>query len=170
MNNESKYMIDFETISTSKDASVIQIGAVSFCLSKKLKTNILNPKGDVSHGTVMWWLGQSEQARLSVLADPKVDEYEAFLELNDFLSGAEEIWSHATFDFVILMETLRRLKIMPSFSYRAARDIRTLQSLARIETKSERKGTHHDALDDAIFQVEYCLPSIQKLIQVSDGK
>ena len=61
------------------------------------------------------------------------------------------------------MEALRRLDLKPSFSYRAARDIRTLQSLVPKTEKLKREGIHHDALDDCIYQIQYCDLALKQL-------
>ena len=72
------------------------------------------------------------------------------------------MWSHATFDFVMLMHAMRRRDIQPTVHYRKARDIRTLTGLAgmtkeQIDTfQVDRVGVHHNGLDDAIYQVAYC--------------
>lgn len=162
------YMIDFETLGNGKNACVVQVGVSSFDKTKTFKRNI-DPRtcqrngADLDADTVLWWLGQSDQARQSIM-QPGIDERIAFTELNAFLADAEEIWSHATFDFVILMETLKRLGIKSLFSYRSARDIRTLVSLAKVDTKKKpRTGVHHDALDDSFYQVDYCVEAMEKL-------
>lgn len=160
-----RYMIDFETFGTSPNACVVQIGAASFDKTKQLKINI-NPQDAQRNGaridadTVMWWLKQSDAARNSLSTPPGIEEFLAWQQLNDFLKDAQEIWSHATFDFVILAEALKRLGIKPSFSYRCARDIRTLQALHPPQVKVERKGVHHDALDDCLHQIDYCMVSL----------
>lgn len=168
-------MIDFETLGTGTSACVIQMGACYFGEMHELpevrtfKCNV-DPNDAVNNGavidapTVLWWLAQSEDARKSVTSGERLPELEAYQALNDFLSKADEVWSHATFDFVILTEALKRYGLKPKFHYRAARDIRTLVALSTVDTKSlKREGTHHDALDDAIFQAAYCLEMLKGL-------
>jgi len=161
-----RVMIDFETLGNGKNACIAQVGACYFggALQLPVKLNF-DTEDCVKHGaeldasTVYWWLAQSTEARNSILEQPRVLEYEGLLILNDYLREADEIWSHATFDFVILMEALKRRGIKPSFSYRVARDIRTLNALCpTFDQKSiVREGTHHDALDDAMYQAEYVM-------------
>lgn len=167
-------MIDFETLGNGKDKCLCQVGAVYFDrvtgeLGAEFKANIdaashqaLGGKLDAS--TVYWWLQQSEEARQSILADPKMPVREAMTQLNDFLSGAERIWSHATFDFVTLMDTLKELGIKPNFSYRAGLDLRTLVYLSGSSVSDfPREGVHHDGLADAKHQVKYCVASINAI-------
>lgn len=167
-------MIDLETLGNGKNACTVQIGACYFDnltgeIGRKFKLNIDAESAEkagmqLDASTVKWWLQQSPEAIKSITADPKTDFLAAFIRFNAFLSDAEEIWSHATFDFVILTETLKHLGISPKFSFRAARDIRTLMSLAKINPKDyAREGVHHDALDDAIFQIKYVVDAISVL-------
>jgi hypothetical protein len=159
-------MVDLETLGTGVNACIIQIGACHFAIdgsvARTFKTGV-DAEDCVANGavidaaTVYWWLMQSDKARASIRETAVRTELDALNALNDFLSEADEIWSHATFDFVIICEALKRRKIKPKFNYKAARDIRTLMSFSPlIKTTSVREGTHHDALDDAVYQAKYC--------------
>lgn len=161
----NRIMIDFETFGNGKNACVVQIGACSFDLKQQLKLNIdaRSCGGQMDPDTVYWWLMQSPAAIASITSAPLIEEPIAFHRLNNFLADADEIWSHATFDFVILQESLKRLGIRPSYKYGRARDIRTLNALSRAEGLTERKGVHHDAMDDCIFQIEYCKAALKSL-------
>lgn len=169
-------MIDFETLGTGKNACVIQIGA---CYFDRLTGEIgdtffcnVDPKSAIKSGaemdadTVYWWMKQSEEARDSVMEPPREDIYTAFEALNEFLYNARHIWSHATFDFVIMSETLKRLSIRPNFKYISARDIRTLTDLADVRVDAQtfpREGIHHNGLDDCKYQVKYCVACFKAL-------
>lgn len=166
-------MIDFETLDTCPSAAVVQIGAVEFDrltgeLGREFKVNVdaqsaVNSGATLNASTIEFWLKQNDAARNSILAEPRVPIYEAFDSFNKFLSGSKFIWSHATFDFPILCETLKRLHIKPNFSYRSARDIRTLVDLSGGGTTVVREGTHHDGLDDAKFQAKYCCEMMKRI-------
>lgn len=171
-------MVDIETLGNGKHAAIVQIGACYFDRSsgeigKTFKVNIdarTQPGADFDADTIYWWLAQSKEAIASITADPKVSISAALNELNEFLSDAKAIWSHATFDFVIITEAFKRLGIKQKFHYRTCRDIRTLVDLASIEAKNialSRTGTHHDGLDDAIFQVKYCVMAFNKLRSIT---
>ncbi len=108
-------------------------------------------------------MNQAEDARKSILA-PGEPFKESMAALNDFLKDAERIWSHATFDFVLLTNTLKRLDIKPLFSYKAGMDLRTLVYLAGITAKDfPRAGVHHDGLDDALHQVTYAVAAMNAI-------
>lgn len=165
-------MLDFETLGNGKYAAIAQIGACYFDritgeIGKTFRTNVdagssTDCGGEIDAPTVYWWMEQSDEARKSLLEEPRVSLQNALSELNNFLESGTTIWSHATFDFVILTESLKRLKIDPKFSYRAARDIRTLMDLAKLDSKKfDRDGVHHDALADCLHQVKYCVEAFR---------
>lgn len=167
-------MIDFETLGNGKNACVVQVGACYFDrttgeIGRTLGFNIdahsaMRSGAEMDASTVYWWLSQSKEAQESITRGPLLHIDDAMNTLNDFLEGAKGIWSHATFDFVILTETLKRLNIKPKFGYRAARDLRTLVDLAKITmSKFPREGVHHNGLDDAKFQVKYTVAALNKL-------
>lgn len=165
-------MIDFETLGNGKHACIVQVGACYFdkgAITGTFKIQVdaedaMRNGAEMDASTVYWWLSQSPEAIKSITAVPRVLEYDALALLNAFLADAEEIWSHATFDFVILMEALKRRNIKPSFKYRVARDIRTLNALSKApKDASPRTGTHHDGLDDAIYQAHYVMKMIAAL-------
>lgn len=166
-------MLDLETLGTGKDGAIIQIGACYFDrhtgeIGNKFKQNIslksaVEAGGVIDPDTVVWWMSQSAAAQASVLIDPQ-DCTQVLNELNAFLKPCKAIWSHATFDFPILMSAMRRSKVKPNFSFRDARDIRTLQDLTGVgKSKIPRQGVHHDALDDCIYQVAYCVEAFNAL-------
>ena len=174
-------MVDIETMGTNVDCPIIQIGAVYFELStgkigKEFLINI-DLKDSMEHGavpdgsTIYFWLTQSQEARDSLL-DPKtpfLTEIDGLVQFNEFWQGATEVWSHATFDFVILQHAMQRRNIRPWINFREAKDIRTLTFLAGMTkeevaaTKIVRKGTQHNALSDALFQVAYCSECYKKI-------
>lgn len=168
-------MIDIETLGNGKDKTICQIGACSFNretgeIGKTFKRNIDAAShekvgGRLDASTVYWWLSQKPEAIASILAEPREDIRIVMNDLNLFLQDAKAIWSHATFDFVTIQETLKQLDIKPLFSFRTARDIRTLVDLGKISTSdfNVSRTVHHDALDDCLTQVKYCVAALNKV-------
>lgn len=167
-------MLDLETFGNGKNACIVQIGACYFDrvtgeIGFTFKVNVdarssVKSGADIDADPIYFWLAQSREAIDSITAAPLLNINEAMAQLNIFLTDAKNIWSHATFDFVIMTETFKRLGIKPAFHYRAARDIRTLVELANVATsKHVREGTHHDALEDCKFQVKYCVTALNKI-------
>lgn len=165
-------VIDLETYSTNSNAAIVQIGAVAFDASTgeitaEFKINV-DPKSCTDAGlsvdieTMEWWSGQSREAQKSITQAPRYSILDA---LTAFASWVREqtsykharIWSHATFDFVILANAFKAVGMKMPYSHRSARDLRTIVDLARVEYwKWDRgEGVHHDALDDCRFQVRY---------------
>lgn len=169
-------MIDFETLGSGAHGGTpapCSVAAVFFDkdsgdIGSTIKINmdadtfVRDGVAEIDAKTVYWWLEQSDKARKSLLEN-KSDGRFALNQLNEFIRGADRIWSHATFDFVIFVKLLNAYGIKPSFSYRAGMDIRTLVFLAPQQREQKREGTHHDALDDCIHQVKYTVAALNSL-------
>lgn len=166
-------MLDLETFGNGKNACIVQIGACYFNrltgeigeeieLTVDARTSV-RAGGVIDADTVYFWLKQSPQA-IEGITNNMTSIDDALAQMNLFFKGAKHIWSHATFDFPILMEAFRDLNIRFNGSYRSARDIRTLMDLSGVKTKDfVREGTHHTALADCKFQVKYCVEAFRVL-------
>ncbi len=174
-------MIDIETLGAGGDNLICQIGACYFDrktgeIGKTFKVNVdaidaVQEGFQLDADTVYWWLAQSEEARKSILEQPRVSIRVAIYNLDEFLKDAKFIWSHATFDFVTIMQTYKKLNMKPSFRYSAGLDIRTLIELTKVSISDvPREGTHHDGLADSIHQVKYCMLAFDKLAQLQEAK
>ena len=170
-------MVDIETLGAGLNPVIVQIGACYFdrktgYIGEKFKVNIdpvdaQRMGGILDADTVTWWLNQSREAQKSITADPKVSLVGALQAFQEFVKSADNIWSHATFDFVILNQVMRNVNV-GKLPFRKARDIRTLVELSNMDpTGLSRAGTHHDALDDCKHQVKYCYYAFQELKNAS---
>lgn len=173
-------MLDLETFGNGKRACICQIGACRFNrftgeIGETFKMNVdardaMKAGAEIDADTVYWWLAQSDAARKSIAEAPLHSLAEALGQFNTFAKDCEAIWSHATFDFVILTESFRMIGLRPAFSYRSGKDIRTLIDLAGTSTKPlSRTGVHHDGLDDCFHQVKYCVEAFQKLASTPEA-
>jgi len=172
-------MIDLETWDNVPTAAVVQIGA---CYFDPFTGNIgktfeafVDASSEIDNGftvgadTIYWWLNQKDIAQVEAHGPKhrRRSSITAWMGLNFFLDEAEHVWSHATFDFVIVMNHIKNLNIGPNTHYRDARDLRTLCHLAQINPYSyPHAGTAHVALDDCKRQVQYASDAYQKLYQV----
>ncbi len=165
-------MIDLETFGARSDALIVQIGACFFDrttgeIGKTFFANVdpsfRSRAFSVDYATIKWWLSQSEQARASLMMETK--ELKSVLEsLYEFLDKRDaNIWCHATFDMPILLHAFEVVGMKFPIHYRNMRDIRTLMDLADHHSDTKRTGVHHNALDDAKFQAQYCTEAMQKL-------
>lgn len=164
-------MIDIETMGTRSTSMIVQIGACYFDrktgeIGDKFKVNVTYRNDDgftIDHSTINWWLGRDEKARLSIMGDA-VYINEAVEMLSAFLKDTTFVWSHATFDIPILLHAFDVCKTNFPVHYTKMRDIRTLVDIKNNNQRSSiaREGTHHDALDDCTFQVQYCVEALNK--------
>ena len=165
---------DLETLGTTYNAPIVQIAAVKFKdsgtvvdrFTRDIDYKTLEPLGfEMTYSTVFWWLSQPVQAIKSVFNKKhSVSLQKALLDLQKWLGPeAKEYyyWSHASFDFPILQNAYNKLSMQNPIPYHKGRDIRTLQHFA--QQKVVRKGTHHNALDDCLYQAELVSKSILKM-------
>lgn len=171
-------MIDIETMGNTHDAAMIQLAGVffdrvtgetgaEFCenidLASCLKEGFVE-----TESTKKWWAEQNQEVLQEITnnARPVRDvmrEYTDFIKVN---SGGDPIrnvlvWSHATFDFVIVQNYLTKFGLR-QMGFRGARDIRTLVDLSGIDLKAYdwTSGKTHNALDDCKFQIKYCVDAL----------
>jgi DNA polymerase III epsilon subunit-like protein len=163
-------MIDIETMGTRSTSMIVQIGACYFNrvtgeIGDTFKVHIYHSNDDftVDWSTIKWWLEREEIARQSIISD-ELEVRTAVTRLKVFLTNAVYVWSHATFDIPILLNTFDKVGEKFPIHYTKMRDIRTLIDIKNDNKKStlDRKGTHHDALDDCKFQVAYCVEALNK--------
>lgn len=160
-------MIDIETMGTRPTAPIVSIGAVAFDdkgIHKKFY-RVVNLESAVAGGgiiepsTVMWWLTQSEEARVALTDD--IDEplsvvLEAFaLWITDLPGGPSAVrgvWGNgATFDNVLVAEAYKRLDMLAPWPFWKDRCYRTVKNMFPA-VELVREGTHHHALADAETQ------------------
>lgn len=165
-------MLDLETLSTRPNAAIVSIGAVKFdnagiqgdpfhiCVSAASN----EPFGrDIQASTVVWWMGQSEEARNVLLTSAKDLPEVLFLFAAWVGTDCTGMWGNgAAFDNVVLAsayEALDRpgkhLVTKRPWSFRVDRCYRTLLSFASEARRAQLWVKHsvgivsHNALDDA---------------------
>lgn len=183
-------MIDIETFGVGPKAVISAIGAV--CFDYKAGTDYdykyeqfyriidirSQPGRDFSPDTIYFWMLQPEVSRNELLPTMKSErdfDYSKLTPLAKALDDLtkfckehkiEKIWCYgATFDHVILMDAYKDVRQKFPVSYRDLLDMRTF---VHIMPKVERpdKGTHHNALDDAINQAVW----MQKIWAVTQDR
>lgn len=174
-------MVDLETISTKPNAAIVAIGACEFNVEngtwgRTFYTNVdwksnLSYNRHVDLDTIQWWMKQSDEARMALVNGSSKSFAAALLDFGLFYKecGAKAIWSHANFDERILETAYADIDTKKPWHFKDIRDIRTTMSMLpkdvhdQIWEESKRVGTHHNALDDAIFQVGYVSKAVQWL-------
>lgn len=158
-------MIDLETLSTQRDARVLQAGwciydysAPDFSFPVLGEMNVDSDScvgGHVSDSTVKWWLQGIEQARESVareglsIALVLADLFHQYRQYK-----CTEVWSNgATFDIVIVEHWAEVCGMRVPWKFYDHRDTRTLWKIAeQLGWERKRGETAHTAKADALAQ------------------
>ena len=173
-------MLDIETLGVRTTSVIIQIGACSF--DRKTGTigdtfvanidvdNSLQQGLTVDWSIIKWWI---EQIRGGNPAD-WMDDAQPLKSVLESLAATYKkinyVWSHSTFDIPILVNAYNAVGLKLPFHYRFTRDIRTLTHLAKHQKneketfgKKKEDDKTHNALDDCLYQIEYCVECFNKL-------
>lgn len=182
MNN---IMLDLETMGKGPEAAIVAIGAVEFDLETcqlgrefyrvvDLESS-MRLGGIVDASTVMWWLGQSPEARSGIT--PDFGAHYVTNALIDFrgwvMQGVEDfddvlMWGNgATFDNVILTSAYRMADLERPWRHWGDRCYRTVKSFFP-QIPIKRIGVHHNALDDAKSQALHLIEMIGQKPDISD--
>lgn len=177
-------MVDIETMGNTNDSAVVQIGAAVFDrntgeVGNTFKVNIelqssMDAGLSVNASTIEWWMNQSKEAQESIFKEPRIPlknamrDFQKWIKKNEPEQREVRIWSHATFDFVILSNAFNAVGVSKPWSYKSARDLRTLVDLAQLKWDRNKKnedfdGVQHDALDDCMNQIKYTVECINKI-------
>jgi hypothetical protein len=173
MSKDIHVMIDFETLSSAKDAAVISIGAAVFgpwdTIEHKFyeKINPLDAEryGTVSAETMKWWdKPENAQARLIAFSGTQSAQV-AWYKFHEWLlglvseheNGMKDLypWGNgADFDLPILQHHLEEFNGSYPIDHRNHRCFRTLKNLVPVTVieSVEPNILKHDSLADAIWQ------------------
>lgn len=166
--------IDIETINSTTDAGVLSIGACAYVRKNNGKSAELELRtfyiaisphdafkvGSFGVDTLLWWNKQSDAARSNAFVGTATTEF-ALRNLRDWFDDVRElddnlaVWANApTFDCSILRHHYNALGIPTPWNFWEERCFRTIKDLALNIGYSlgSRKGTYHNALDDAKYQ------------------
>ena len=160
--NQNHCMVDLETLGTNEDAVIVAIGAVvfdpftpGFVVPHRFHQVVqLNgqPNRKMDTATVAWWMKQSDAAR-QIFEYPDTTLTDALNQFYDFYTRHQciRIWSHGiTFDVAILNHAYRNMGRSAPWSFRDARDTRTIYDLYPNQTELKTFFKHtHNALQDA---------------------
>lgn len=165
-------MIDTETAGLPPTGALLSIGACFFDVATEqvgptfsktihLATS-MRDGGTVDAGTILWWMGQSEQARNAVRFDG-LDVRKVLTEFAEFIgdhcpNNSVRPWGNgASFDLTIVGTAYQRAGIAVPWHFSRERCFRTVRNMyAAVTYDYEAKGDGaHNALADAQFQVEH---------------
>jgi exodeoxyribonuclease VIII len=176
-------MVDLETMDNVPSANIVSIGAVQCNLitgelgeEYYRVVDLEGQKGTINSKTLYWWMGQSDAAREALVVDGKLFVNDMCKTFSKWLlsidpSGEKlKLWGNgASFDNAIIRQTYRYYGYELPIKFWNDRDMRTIvgfypkQLQEKWRRTTLRKGTHHNALDDAKQQVVYCSHILQEL-------
>lgn len=163
-------MIDLETMGTAVNAPVLAIGAVYFdpdtsALGDRFYGSIDMDEacrfGRPSGSTIRWWLQRSDVARQAIIAGkhPAKLVFEKFKAFMLKHGKNTRPWGNgAAFDISMLDVAFPKILGEPApWKFYNVLDCRTIKELAKgiTDFRGDRAGTHHQALDDAIYQAQW---------------
>jgi hypothetical protein len=170
MSETRRNMVDLETFGTKPGSPIASIGAVRFDGEKILDKFYVVV--DVAHSplqafdgdTVKWWLGQAKGAQEALLNKESHSLFGALHMFTEWLGDdAGEVWGNgASFDNVLLQAAYEACGMDVPWKFWNDRCFRTVKNLYRDVKAPKRKGTHHNALDDAIHQAEHLIAINEK--------
>lgn len=181
-------MLDLETLSTRKNAAIMQIAAIAFdplvgadriadgrgAREFNVFVRDIPEHAHVDPTTVAWWMQQGVAASLGKKIETTgVHLDAALISFSKWYAGlgpVEAIWSHgATFDIPIVETHCNELGISVPWSYRAPRDTRTLFALApggMPAVQGYGGALTHDALYDCEIQIKQVVGALAALDRV----
>lgn len=167
MKNKKHLMLDLETLGSTCNAPVIQIGAYTstgeeFIINVKFEDALAH--GKPCGSTIEWWFNQNEGARKSLLGN-SVSVKDALEMLAEFVKSCkvDYYWSHATFDFPIINRLYTELGTKNAMWYGRQLDLRTITALTDGNVDQPvREGNHHNALDDCKHQMKWLLSMLDE--------
>lgn len=160
-------MLDLETMGTGPNAAITAIGAVKFDPDKSEIVDTfyfkVNLESSVRHGgvidasTVIWWLGQNEEARAEMQKEGR-HLIDGLYELKGQIGSDARIWGNgAAFDNVILRSAYERAQIIAPWDFWNDRCYRTVKAMFKQTPTVEKPTVAHNALADAEAQAKHLM-------------
>lgn len=177
---KTRIMLDLETLGTAPGSAILAIGAVKFTggqitgeFYKRVNLRSCTEAGlTIDPDTVLWWLKQSDEARLEIATrQEQAGTLAHILDLFSLWTSEHtddpvdmELWGNgASFDNVLLAEAWRAVHgVEPAWAHRKSMCYRTVKNLYP-DVPMPRTGTHHNALDDARSQAMHLMAMIPSL-------
>jgi len=170
---EKHLMVDIETLGQARNSVILSVGAVVFdpyatdleetlqnssaphtftTFYKKVDTDSCEKLGMViDEDTITWWSKQkSEIIEAAFTDDGRETIQDVLKELFVFSRHCTRFWAKSPeFDMLIIEFAAKQAGLGTPWTYHACRDVRTLEELSGLSTKSSNT---HDALGDAYNQ------------------
>ena len=180
MRNRIDIMVDLETLGTSTDATVFQVGAIAFDIETGEIIDTFNKVCNIEFedlkvdgSTLQWWLKTNKELLHDLLNNQhSCTEKSMWQDFNRFLHLQQSkcfdlcLWGNGiSFDVAMVKHNLMQNCGNYFIKYNKERDVRTILDLATTKLgMSERDFKNrskldteieHDALDDCKYQIRY---------------
>lgn len=159
--------VDIESMGSTPGSAVVSIGAVFFDVNTGEMSDTfyraINLASCIKHGltmdpgTVMWWLGQGDEARNAIrfnttkLPDT-LAEFKEWVESQCHRGDVRPWMRGPSFDGTLLQAAYRACGLEAPWLYFNERCHRTLTARNPSIPEPVREGTYHNAGDDAMHQ------------------
>ena len=168
-------MIDLETLDTKPSGVILSVGICAFDMDGiHDKKNFLLDATEqqklgrtISFDTIEWWLQQSKpviDASFNIPIDQKTTIDEFLKDFGYFCSknNIQKVWAQGIdFDISMIADLHRSKGVELPYSFWLVRDSRTIRDGNRF-IEPERKGDHHNAMDDAVYQAECVIIALKE--------
>lgn len=162
------FMIDLETIGIRPTSAIVSIGIVHFdqdtiidqFYTKVSLADCLDKGLTQDQSTMDWWAKQSVEARAAWQGDDAPSLQEALTIMTRWMGIHGTVkencpWGNgADFDLVLLKNAYDAINADPPWQFYNHHCFRTLKNLFQVGAM-QRRGTHHNALDDAVYQTQW---------------
>lgn len=171
-------MIDLETLNTTPDAVIMQIGAVEFSDVEiypehrfnrhlEMESQVRDDERTIGIDTLAWWTTQPGFSGLLQDDKSKHDLGCVLFELAEWFGTdrVETVWANGPhFDMIILEHAMRHYRVDVPWSFRKFRDFRTLTALAGFDKEDRVVPEHpHDALSDSMAQAQTVINAHERM-------
>jgi DNA polymerase III epsilon subunit-like protein len=174
----SEVMIDLETASTDKTASILTLGAIKFKNNAPVismdsmntfyvKINLEDCKRyklDVNADTMEWWELQSEEAKEEVFGGDRLPLKKALKQFIEWWGYSNIVWSNGSvFDVVIMENAFKACGLRPPWKFWNIRDTRTRYADGKVRLNDFPNKIQHHALHDCYAQINACKQAAKNL-------
>lgn len=167
-------MIDLETMGLPPTGAIAGLGACFFDVQKgeigptfyravNLATSV-KAGMTIDAGTVIWWLGQSQEARDAIRFSASalttvLEEFAAFIVEHSRRQDVRPWGNSSSFDLTILGAAYKMAEIDQPWYFTNERCFRTVRNMyPQVEYNPDDKGLDaHNARADAIFQAQHLI-------------
>lgn len=160
-------MLDLETLGNKPNSVIVAIGACVFERGAILSEFYarISPASCTRIGlqmdteTVLWWLQQSDAARMELTKPGALDIKTALGDFAGWIGGDRaQVWGNGSdFDNVILKSAYDRARLNVPWNFCDNRCYRTVKAMNPNFRIAARDGVLHNALDDAKAQALHLL-------------